>query len=67
MDKMNLYSTESQTALYRQCKQVHFCRSSHKANYDIFNLWQGIGVFPNKWAFGVPNAVLARTFRGICD
>ncbi|WP_294826520.1 hypothetical protein, partial [uncultured Gemmiger sp.] len=50
-----------QTALRRQCRQVHFCRSSHKANYNIFNLWQGIGAFPNKLAFGVPNAVLART------
>ena len=24
-------------------------------------MWQGIGAFPNKLAFGVPNAVLART------
>lgn len=27
---------------------------------------KGIGAFPNKWAFGVPNAVLARTVRGVC-
>ena len=28
---------------------------------NIFRLQRGIGAFPNKWAFGVPNAVLART------
>ena len=59
-------SLESQTALHQQYKQAHFCRSSHKANYDIFRLRQGIVAFPNKWAFGVPNAVLARTVRGVC-
>ncbi len=31
-------------------------------------LWQGDWDFPpNKWAFGVPNAVLARTVRDICS